>query len=80
MRRLRSLLAHKLRRRALKAATSWRVGIGSDIGGRFYGIGAEQLSRAGQQGAHLVELLLQRRISHVPTLPRPSRLHNSLAE
>jgi len=30
-----------------------------------------------QQRTHLVELLLQRRISHVPTLPRPGRPHNS---
>jgi hypothetical protein len=25
-------------------------------------------------------LLLQRRISHIPRLPRPSQLHNSLTE
>lgn len=54
-----------------------RARIWCDIGGGLYGIGAEQLSRAGEQGAYLVELLLQRRISHGPTLPRASWLHNS---
>lgn len=55
------------------------IGIGDDIRWRLDGIGAEQLSRATQQSAHFVELLLQRRISHVPTLPRPWQPHNSLA-
>jgi hypothetical protein len=53
------------------------IGVGCDIDWRLDGIGAEQLSRAAQQRTHLVELLLQRRISHVPTLPRPGRAHNS---
>lgn len=53
------------------------IGVGCDIGRRLDGIGAEQLSRAAQQSADFVELLLQRRISHAPTLPRPSHLHNS---
>lgn len=55
-----------------------RVGIGHDIARRCDGVGAEQLSCAHEQGAHFVELLLQRRISHGLTLPRPSQLHNSL--
>jgi hypothetical protein len=54
-----------------------RIGIGCDIGWRLDGVGAEQLSRAAEQRTHLIELLLQRRISHVPTLPRPGQPHNS---
>ncbi len=53
-------------------------GVGRDIDGWLDGIGAEQLSCTMQQHPHLVELLLQRRISHVPTLPRAWRPHNSL--
>ena len=53
-------------------------GIGRDIGGRLDGIGPEQLSRPAEQGAHLVELLLQRRISHICTLPSTAQPHNSL--
>ena len=34
-------------------------------------MGAEQLSSAGKQGTHFVELLLQRRISHVPHATQP---------
>ena len=45
------------------------IGVGCDIDGRLDRIGAEQLSRAAQQRTHLVELLLQRRISHVPRYP-----------
>lgn len=47
------------------------IGIGHDIGRWLDGIGAEQLSRAAKQSTDFVELLLQRRIGHVPTLPRP---------
>lgn len=54
------------------------AGIGRDTGRRLYRVGAEQLSCASQQGADLVELLLQCRISHVLTLPRALRTHNSL--
>lgn len=53
------------------------VGIGCDVGGRLDRIGAEQFSRSSEQSPHLVELLLQRRISHNPTLPRPRLTHNS---
>src|ERR1700722_5404776 len=53
------------------------IGIGRDIGRRLDGIGAEQLSCADEQSSHFVELLLRRRISHGPTLPRPSQQHNS---
>lgn len=45
------------------------IWVGGDIGWRFDGIGAEQLSRTREQRTHFVELLLQRRISHVLTLP-----------
>lgn len=55
------------------------IGIWRNIRGRFNRIGAEQFSRAAKQGTHLVELLLQRRISHGLTLPMPSRRHNSLS-
>lgn len=55
-----------------------RTGIGDDVGGRRYGVGPEQLSRAGQQRTHFIELLLQRRISHGHNLPMVSQLHNSL--
>jgi hypothetical protein len=47
------------------------VRIGNDIDRRLDRIGAEQLSRAAEQSSHFVELLLQRRISHVPTLLTP---------
>jgi hypothetical protein len=47
------------------------VRIRNDIDRRLDWIGAEQLSRAAEQRAHLIELLLQRRISHMPTLPMP---------
>ncbi len=66
--------AHCLEQPGLSA-----IGIGGDIRWRLDGIGAKQLSRAAEQGAHFVELLLQRRISHVPTLPRLWQPHNSLA-
>ena len=56
------------------------IRVGCDIDWRLDGIGAEQLSRAAQQHTHLVELLLQRRISHAPTLPRPGQPHNSPPE
>ncbi len=56
------------------------IGIGRDIGWWLDGIGAEQLSRPVEQGAHFVELLLQRRISHVSTLPSTAPPHNSLPE
>jgi hypothetical protein len=49
-----------------------------DIGRRFDGVASEQLSPASQQRANFVELLLQRRISHVVTLPRVRHRHNSL--
>jgi hypothetical protein len=64
----------------LKHPGPGRIGIGCDIGWRLDGVGAEQLSRAAEQRTHLVELLLQRRISHVPTLPRPGQRHNSPRE
>ena len=41
-----------------------------DVGRRLDRVGAEQLSRASQQHANLVELPLQRRFNHVVTLPR----------
>jgi hypothetical protein len=92
---IEKLLAHKLRRRdgahyagesdftradRLEQPGLCGIGVGCDIGRRLYGTGAEQLSRAGQQGAHFVELLLQGRIGHGSTLPRPRQLHNSLTE
>jgi hypothetical protein len=49
-----------------------------DISRRFDGVASEQFSPASQQRANFVELLLQRRISHVVTLPRARRRHNSL--
>ncbi len=55
-----------------------RVRVRRDIGGRFDGAAAEQLSRASQQRPNFVELLLQRRISHAVTLPRARHRHNSL--
>lgn len=87
MRRSKSC-SHKLRRRAphasrfrrLQQPGLGRVGIRSDIRGRLDGIGAEQLSCTSEQVTHLVELLLQGRFGHIPTLPRPSHLHNSLTE
>lgn len=56
------------------------VGVGGDVGGRFNGIGAEQLSRPSEQIPNLVELLLQRRISHILTLPSAAQSHNSPLE
>lgn len=61
----------------LKQPALGGIRIGCDIGGRLDRVGAEQLSRAGQQRTHLIELLLQRRIGHGLTLPRPCRSHNS---
>lgn len=40
------------------------AGIRSDIGRRFDRVGTEQFPGPGQQRAHLVELLLQHRVSH----------------
>jgi hypothetical protein len=54
------------------------VSIRSDIGGRLDRIGTEQLSRPTKQCAYLVQLLLQPRISHTPTLPRLGYSDNSL--
>jgi hypothetical protein len=53
------------------------VAIRSDIGGRFDGIDAEQLSRPAKQCAYFVQLLLQPGISHMVKLPRLSYSHNS---
>jgi hypothetical protein len=53
------------------------VSIRSDIGGRLDRIGAEQLSRSPKQCAHLIQLLLQSRISHTLTLPTLGYCHNS---
>jgi hypothetical protein len=65
---------------SLKKPSLGGFGIGRYIGWRLDGIGAEQLSRPAEQSAHFIELLLQRRISHISTLLSAAWPHNSPSE